>query len=231
MKLKVIIFIFILIQSQTTAFGQYIGFEEIDTTKISPWSLSKINEYQGVYHFGESEGESSLILICSENSWYAQIVKGSWTKDENWIFNYINLKNIRIEGNKFYSDKTNGEFVIYDDEQETVYGLKVLTTWDGNNGFEIGYKYNSVTEHYEGRFPQTSFRILNRAEVNQLSKYDLRIMLNEIYARYGYIFKEGSEMDLYFSKQDWYRGDHKNVDNFLTDLEKENIKLIKQNEK
>jgi hypothetical protein len=35
-------------------------------------------------------------------------------------------------------------------------------------------------------------------------------------------------MDKYFKHQDWYSGQHDNVDKFLTDLEKENINLIQQ---
>jgi hypothetical protein len=53
-------------------------------------------------------------------------------------------------------------------------------------------------------------------------------MRNEIFARYGYKFKSGGEMDKYFKSQDWYSGQHDNVNDFLTELEKENIKLIRQ---
>ena len=52
-------------------------------------------------------------------------------------------------------------------------------------------------------------------------------MRNEIFARYGYIFNSGGEMEAYFKKQDWYSAHHSDVNNFLTELEKENIKQIK----
>jgi hypothetical protein len=35
-------------------------------------------------------------------------------------------------------------------------------------------------------------------------------------------------MDNYFKNQSWYRGQYDNVDQFLTDLEKENIKIIQE---
>ena len=35
-------------------------------------------------------------------------------------------------------------------------------------------------------------------------------------------------MDIHFRKQDWYIAQHENVTGFLTDLEKENVKLIQQ---
>jgi hypothetical protein len=56
-------------------------------------------------------------------------------------------------------------------------------------------------------------------------------MRNEIFARYGYKFTPGSEMYNYFNQQDWYSAKYDNVNDFLTDIEKENINLIKQAEK
>jgi hypothetical protein len=52
-------------------------------------------------------------LIYSGDKWYAQLVTGDWSPDGKvWIKEYANLKNVRVEGNKFYSDKSNGEFAI-----------------------------------------------------------------------------------------------------------------------
>jgi hypothetical protein len=63
-----------------------------------------------------------------------------------------------------------------------------------------------------------------------MSKIELKIIRNEIFARYGMIFKKGSEMDLYFKKQDWYQPQYKSVDQFLTQLEKDNLTIIKKAE-
>jgi len=82
----------------------------------------------------------------------------------------------------------------------------------------------------QGLYPQSSTRQLTRTELKKRSKHDLQIMRNEIFARYGYIFKEGGEMDKYFKSQDWYTPQHKNVNNFLTEIEKANLKLIKEME-
>lgn len=53
-------------------------------------------------------------------------------------------------------------------------------------------------------------------------------MRNEIFARYGYKFKTGGKMDSYFQQQDWYKKQHDNVNDFLTGIEQQNIKLIQQ---
>jgi len=227
-RLKILLLIFVL--TQISVHAQKIGFEEIDSSKVRPWLPKLTNEYQMVYHFGESEMESDFVLLICFGKYYAQIKSGQFSDDgKSYIWNFENLTNVRIEGNKFYSDKTNGEFVQYDNGKETLNGLKVYKPWSGiteNNEFEIGVQSYPVTKFYFGKFPQASLNFLNEDELKQISKNDLKIMRNEIYARYGYEFKAGSEMDLYFKKQSWYIKQHENVGKFLTDLEKKNIKLI-----
>ena len=57
-----------------------------------------------------------------------------------------------------------------------------------------------------------------------LSKSDLRIARNEIYARHGYIF-ESADLQNYFSSQSWYESDA--LYNYeLTDIEQYNVTLI-----
>lgn len=62
-----------------------------------------------------------------------------------------------------------------------------------------------------------------------MSKHDLKIMRNEIFARHGYIFKT-SEMKSYFSTQSWYYGRYDDVSSLLSDLEHKNVALIKSYE-
>jgi hypothetical protein len=227
MKIKLII---LFISIQIGVFGQS-SFDGINTSLIKPWFPKFEIEYQAVYHFGDSEWESKLILIRGFDKWYAQIVRGSWYGEGNqlvWALNYQNLSNVRVEANKFYSDKTNGEFVLYDGNNARIKGLKVYNSWSGEDGLEIGYKTSSLQENYSGKFTQASLRELSIDELRKMTTIDLKIMRNEIFARYGYRFKLDGKMDLYFQHQNWYKREYGNVDDFLTDLEKENIKLIRQ---
>jgi hypothetical protein len=81
----------------------------------------------------------------------------------------------------------------------------------------------------QGRFPYTSERLLVLSDLSGMSKGDLKIMRNEIFARHGYIFRT-PDMKSYFSQQAWYRAQNENVTSFLTEIEKQNIGLIKKYE-
>lgn len=59
-----------------------------------------------------------------------------------------------------------------------------------------------------------------------LSTAELRLERNKIFAKHGYIFKS-SELNQYFSQFDWYNSQYDNVDDMLTDVDKQNIDLIK----
>jgi hypothetical protein len=82
-----------------------------------------------------------------------------------------------------------------------------------------------------GNFPELSTKkvetryLLILKENNELS-----IARNEIFARYGYIFKS-EELKKHFNSFDWYRPIYENVDSFLTDIEKWNIKKLLEIEK
>lgn len=83
--------------------------------------------------------------------------------------------------------------------------------------------------HLPGIYPEASTRLLTFADVRGLTKWDLKIMRNEIYARYGYVFKT-DDMNRYFNNQSWYHAQYENVDGFLNTYEKKNIAFIKKQE-
>lgn len=95
--------------------------------------------------------------------------------------------------------------------------------------FESTKNVSLTNSNIPGIFSQASQRLLTYTDINGLSKQDLKIMRNEIYARHGYIFKT-SEMKSYFSRQSWYKGQHDDVSTLLSDIENKNIALIKSYE-
>ncbi|MCW3786891.1 YARHG domain-containing protein [Plebeiibacterium sediminum] len=77
----------------------------------------------------------------------------------------------------------------------------------------------------KGNYKIASCRLLKKEDLECLTQRDLRLMRNEIFARYHYEFKS-PDLQKYFLNQKWYRGYTTHVDRFLTDIEKKNIKLI-----
>ena len=63
----------------------------------------------------------------------------------------------------------------------------------------------AFTGHDGDVFPQSSDRLLSEGDVGVLTDYELRIAINEIYARNHYQF-QNADMREYFSKKDWYTG-------------------------
>jgi hypothetical protein len=59
---------------------------------------------------------------------------------------------------------------------------------------------------------------------------ELRLMRNEIFARYGYIFKS-EDLRKYFTNQQWYKPLFRNVDKYITTREKYNFEFIQKHEK
>lgn len=77
-------------------------------------------------------------------------------------------------------------------------------------------------------FPDSHIRKLTSAELNALTKDQLRIARNEIYARHGHIFQT-KDMQDYFLKQSWYR-ENPYYSGGLNDIETYNVELIKSKE-
>ena len=226
------LYIIILTLLSTSALGQFIGNDPIDETNLRPWTATNIRDYQGVYHFGISEVESNLFLIIVRNKVYGQIRSGHFSEDGRmWMWEYENINDIRIEGNKFFSERANGEFVRYRNGSGEVTGLKINSPWSANldpGEYEIGTRTSTLEEYLSGDYIEASLILLTAEDLKTITKNELRVMRNEIFARYGLRFKSGGQMDVYFRQKSWYQGQHDNVDKFLTHLEKSNIRLIKE---
>ncbi|MDR1761785.1 MAG: YARHG domain-containing protein [Bacteroidales bacterium] len=215
------------------SYGQYFADEEISKNDLTAWNVDSIKEYEATYFFGISEGECDLRVIISDGIIVAQTscyTPDSTTGGLKDTFN--TFTNVRIEGNKFYSDQTNGEFMIKKNQYGTVAGLFVYNPWTYkfNNGGEFGPVFPDEEGVYlVGTYPFVSKRILTEQELETYSLDELKIMRNEIFARYGFTFQKGGEMEKYFCEQKWYKGRrYKNVDQWLTEIELQNIETIKK---
>ncbi|TKI46820.1 TcaA 3rd/4th domain-containing protein [Bacillus mycoides] len=98
-------------------------------------------------------------------------------------------------------------------EKTVVYNVTPPTT---------GYVYNGFI------FPDSDIRKLTSADLTYLTKEQLKIARNEIYARHGHMFQT-KDMQAYFSKQSWYR-ENPYFTGVLTTIEVYNVELIKSRE-
>lgn len=89
-------------------------------------------------------------------------------------------------------------------------------------------KISFSQQNFKGNYSYASERNLELEELEEKTTFELRIMRNEIYARHGYIFKSFF-MNEYFKtyEETWYDPIYTNIEDKLTELEKENISLIK----
>src|SRR6476620_1962078 len=76
-----------------------------------------------------------------------------------------------------------------------------------------------------GDYPEASTQELTEEDIERYNEWELSIMRNEIFARYGYIFKK-PELREHFTEQEWYKARFADVTSKLTEIEKSNIQLI-----
>jgi len=218
--------LFTLASYGQTAFGTEI----MPASAFTKWVAATPKAYKGVYHFGESEAESDFALVVSEGVIIAQIRSGEWgTRPERWRKVYQTLANVRIVGNKFYSKDTEGDFVIFSNEDKKTYGLRIGKPGSGladKEQLEVGARIKSLASYYEGSYQQASYEVLEPAELAKYNKEQLLLMCNEVYARYGYSFSKNEKLRLYFTKKEWYQAEKVTLDLVLTPIEKQNLLTI-----
>ena len=97
------------------------------------------------------------------------------------------------------------------------------------SGAYSGGAYGGYAGNGDYILPQSSSVPLTSADLYGLSKDQLRLARNEIYARHGRMFNDQS-LQAYFNSKSWYRGtiapSSFRDDAMLTKLERDNIKLI-----
>ena len=98
-----------------------------------------------------------------------------------------------------------------------------------NSEQRVGDDKANKNDTMPGSYPEASSRRLTYNDLPS-DKRQLKIMRNEIFARHGYIFKSAA-MKKYFNAKAWYNPQFDKVYDFLTPIERYNLKLIKQHDK
>lgn len=254
MKLKSIILIVFLFSPLTALggetnqiiwFGGNIGGEEpIDANKIA---LCYKN-LEGTYRFGTSQMESHILITKANNSYSLKHKAGRFTEDgTQFKWKYEEVNNFAIKEGQFKKGKWRGRFVYYYfqpidqeykdgrtiDKVNPTFRFKGLIIYDSTVGIknELGFMPTfHETCKVAGDYPVTHYRLLNHDDIKGKSKHELKLMRNEIFARYGYIFNPGGRMDNHFRSKIWYTPKFKDVTAFINKKEMANIEFLLSNE-
>lgn len=124
------------------------------------------------------------------------------------------------------------------DEQSTDYSAqaeeRMMLMFDRNNYTDEQIReYRKLHDEMDwgdapGYYPEGSTRPLTNDDVKYLTEWGHSVMLNEIYARHGKIFQD-DDLKEHFNTQDWYTAKHDNVQDMLTEIEKQNITFLNNN--
>ena len=103
---------------------------------------------------------------------------------------------------------------------------------DEYDKFEEEIAKSKDTSNSNNLYTIISERKLTEEDLKDMSKEELSILRNTIYAKHGYIFKKKNLVE-HFNSQDWYKGtttDMNQVSSEFNDSEKYNVNFIKQHE-
>lgn len=106
------------------------------------------------------------------------------------------------------------------------------TTPSENNLPVLATKKTGTNNRFNNvRLIDASHRVLTQDEINQMSKEELALARNAIYARHGYQFKN-AELKEFFDAQPWFKSSITELDAVnKTNIEQANINMIQAREK
>jgi hypothetical protein len=99
------------------------------------------SEYAGRYHFGDSEGESTLTLEVQGSAVSGALGYADW-ENETWVGKELRLDGGRISGARLTAPEWSGVFVRYQGKP----GLVILRAPEVISGVEYGRKLDAARE-------------------------------------------------------------------------------------
>jgi hypothetical protein len=146
-----------------------------------------------------------------------------WYTDESKHPNHDSINLVQFLAGSSFDEALRDYMEYSDDEFDDMSAEDKLNQLD-KILMEINeYEVYTVSDKFDNF--NSSKDILTVQFVSELSKADIYIMRNSIYARHGYSFKK-KDLINYFDNQDWYIPVHANIATDLTEIEKQNIKLL-----
>ena len=101
------------------------------------------------------------------------------------------------------------------------------TTADDRSSNDTSSNTTTTVSNSDYVLPDSDSQVYSDDVINSLSKNQLAIARNELYARHGYIFHTNQAMKNYFNNKNWYVPSVENQDDItLNSYEKANLKKI-----
>ena len=132
-------------------------------------------------------------------------------------------KQIKDMENDVTSEESSEDLDYYDDGDLSEDDYDSDLSEDSDN-------YSDSSEENEYVLPDSAKRKLKKSDLKGLSKEELRIARNEIYARHGRMFDD-KKLQKYFDSQSWYEGTvpaSEFSEDVLSSVEKKNVAFIRQ---
>lgn len=132
-------------------------------------------------------------------------------------------KQIKDMKNDVTSEESSEDVDYYDDSDLSEDDYDSDLDEDSDN-------YSDSSEENEYVLPDSAKRKLKKSDLKGLSKEELRIARNEIYARHGRMFDD-KKLQKYFDSQSWYEGTvpaSEFSEDVLSSVEKKNVAFIRQ---
>lgn len=142
------------------------------------------------------------------------------------------LMTFTMGNTRYYANVSEGSTT--EQIQGKTYTIDADATNESYNGNTV-YEISSMT-NYAGDYvlPNSGTKLLTSSDIKGLSKYDLALARNEIYARHGRKFQT-PEYSAYFSGKSWYKlnpnYNYANDDSNLNNIERKNVLFILSAEK
>ena len=196
------------------------------------------------------EGESQIYLLANNvaiEAYYGGYCRSPWVTIGTWS---VKNNDLYFHFTTAYEEEGFGK-IIHEDDMEIEYEKYKAIKKSKNRKFRISrdtlidpsgtcqyfeqHNYKMATPqtflhlNFKEKYPFTKTRLVTHSDIANLSKQELRLMRNEIFARYGLIFNS-ADLKKYFNSLEGYTERLNDVTAFLNDIETKNIDFIKSYE-
>jgi hypothetical protein len=192
--------------------GYISPFKGVLFTNTSGFTI-KVDEYKKA----KTDGSFSIQIKKTDS-----VMKGNWEAYRHSELK-IYKRNFDLKKKLFAYNKEQELDITFFDTDRSKEHIYAIDTIEGKVEEYIDNEYYATTEKLFEK--NASNEELTSDFVSNLSKADIFILRNSIFARHGFAFRD-KQLRMYFELFDWYMPVFGDVKDELTEIEKKNIDLL-----